>query len=186
LIKLGFILIIFLALTLTGCGDDTSTTPPTSTSATLNSSTPPTLDISSPIPTKTPVLTLVPPTASKATCKPTFADPASPTYKADAPTRSIVGQGLVLRGVVRSSLDCGPIARAKLEFWPEAPDGGHPDQFRSTLFTDQVGTYQFQCNPTDHIHMHISATGFTPIFSNVYHPQGKAEDTFDIVLAPLP
>lgn len=169
--KPSFVLIIILTLSLTGCDNATPITPPALASPAFTKTLPP-----------KPTL----PTINKVACRPTFSDPASPTYRADAPIRSIVGQGLVLRGVVRSSQDCGPIAAAKLEFWPEAPDGGHPDQFRSTLFTDQAGAYQFQCNPTDHIHMRISAAGFTTIFSNAYHPHGKTEDNFDIVLVPTP
>jgi protocatechuate 3,4-dioxygenase beta subunit len=71
-----------------------------------------------------------------------------------------------------------------LEFWSEDPEQGHPDEYRATLFTDSAGAYRFECNPTDHIHMRISAEGYQEIASNAYHTEGRAEGTFEIVLAP--
>ena len=102
----------------------------------------------------------------------------------DAPVRSVVGHGHILTGTVRSSVNCAPIPGAKLELWPEGPDGGHPDEYRATVFTDPSGAYRFECNPTDHIHMRISAQGYRSIASNAYHTQGQPEGVFDIVLEP--
>jgi protocatechuate 3,4-dioxygenase beta subunit len=90
----------------------------------------------------------------------------------------------VLTGVVLSSADCQPIAHAKLEFWPEEEELGHPDSSRATFFTDQNGHYRFECTPPEHIHMRISAEGYRPIGVNSYHPNGQSEGTFDIVLQP--
>jgi hypothetical protein len=71
-----------------------------------------------------------------------------------------------------------------LELWPEESGIGHPDKYRSTVFTDSSGAYRFECNPPDHIHMRISAQGYRTIASNAYHPAGQAEGVFDIVLVP--
>ena len=117
-------------------------------------------------------------------CKPTLDDGVSPSYKQDAPERIVVGQGHVVTGVVLSSVDCKPIPNATLEFWPEEEGLGHPDSSRATFFTDQDGGYRFECNLPDHIHMRISAPGYRTIGVNSYHPEGKAEGTFDIVLEP--
>jgi Protocatechuate 3,4-dioxygenase beta subunit len=111
-------------------------------------------------------------------------DGISPSYKPNAPERTIVGQGHVLTGVVLSSLDCQPIAHAQLEFWPEEDDLGHPDASRATFFTDENGYYHFECNMPDHIHMRISAPGYRSIGVNSYHPNGQPEGMFDIVLVP--
>jgi protocatechuate 3,4-dioxygenase beta subunit len=116
------------------------------------------------------------------TCRPTLDDGVSPSYKPDAPSRSSVGTGHVLSGVVRSSEDCAPIANARLELWPEYAGQGHPDEVRATLFTDSNGRYRFECDPPEHIHMRISAAGYRTIGQNSYHPNGQAEGTFDIVL----
>jgi protocatechuate 3,4-dioxygenase beta subunit len=121
---------------------------------------------------------------SSRSCKPTLDDGVSPSYKPNAPERTVVGQGHVVTGVVLSSVDCKPIANAKLEFWPEEEGLGHPDSSRATFFTDKDGRYRFECNLPAHIHMRISAPGFRTIGVNSYHPEGKAEGTFDIVLEP--
>jgi protocatechuate 3,4-dioxygenase beta subunit len=135
--------------------------------------------VATPIQT-TPTNILTPPLS----CKPTLDDGVSPSYKQDAPERTVVGGGHVLTGLVLSSLDCQPIANAKLEFWPEEAGLGHPDSSRATFFADQNGQYRFECNLPKHIHMRISAPGYRTIGVNSYHPEGKPEGTFDIVLAP--
>ena len=137
-------------------------------------------------PSPTPAFLPPPPTLTPAVvnCPATFNDGVSPTYKPDAPVRSTVGSGHVLTGVVLSSRDCSPIPHAKLEFWPEYPDRGHPDEARATLYTSSTGWYRFECDPPDHIHMQISAPGFITIGQNSYHPNGQATGTFDIVLEP--
>ena len=117
-------------------------------------------------------------------CQPTVDDGVSPSYKPDAPERTVVGQGHIVTGVVLSNVDCQPIANAKLEFWPEEEGLGHPDSSRATFYADQNGHYRFECNLPEHIHMRISAPGYRTIGVNSYHPEGKAEGVLDIVLQP--
>lgn len=117
------------------------------------------------------------------TCKLTLDDGLSPSYKPNAPFRSVVGHGHILSGVVLSSRDCKPIANAQIELWTEYAGRGHPDEARATLFTDSLGRYRFECDLPEHIHMRISAPGYIPIAQNSYHPEGQAEGTFNIVLA---
>ena len=129
----------------------------------------------------------IPPIASitsTRTCKPTHDDGVSPSYIPNTLERAVVGHGHVVTGMVLSSMDCKPIANAKLEFWPEEAGLGHPDSSRATFFTDQYGQYRFECNPPEHIHMQISAPGYRTIGVNNYHPEGKAEGIFDIALEP--
>jgi protocatechuate 3,4-dioxygenase beta subunit len=85
---------------------------------------------------------------------------------------------------VVSSHGGSPIAGAKLELWPEYQDRGHLDAARATVFTDPSGGYRFQCDPPEHIHMRVSAAGYLSIAQNSYHPKGRSEGTFDIVLRP--
>lgn len=117
-------------------------------------------------------------------CTPTLDDGLSPSYKPNAPERNVVGSGHVVTGVVRSSRDCAPIANAKLEFWPDEGNDTHPDASRATFYSDSEGKYRFECNQPQHIHMRISAEGYRTLASNAYHPEGKPEGTFDIVLVP--
>ena len=126
----------------------------------------------------TPLLTRV------TSCKTTLDDGVSPSYKPDAPERTVVGTGHVLTGVVLSSVDCQPIPHAKLEFWPEEEEVGHSDSSRATFFSDENGRYRFECNPPEHIHMRISAPGYRTIGVNSYHPEGRPEGVLDIVLVP--
>jgi len=131
-----------------------------------------------------PVASSTAPTPPAPRCEPTLDDGVSPSYKPGAPVRSKVGNGHVLTGTVLSSRDCAPIADAKLELWPEYPGRGHADDARATVFTDASGRYRFECDPPDHIHMRVSAPGYTTIGQNSYHPEGRPEGTFGIVLVP--
>jgi hypothetical protein len=120
-------------------------------------------------------------------CAPTFGDDQSPTYKPNTPVREFVGRGHIVTGYVLSGEGCRPVAGAKLEMWPDVEGRGHPDEYRATLFTDPNGRYSFESPVSDHIHMRISAHGYTAIFSNSYHPRaGQAEGTFNVVLRPDP
>jgi carboxypeptidase family protein len=120
-----------------------------------------------------------------ASCPLTIDDGLSPTYVPNAPARSKVGTGHVLTGRVLSARDCSPIPGATVEVWPEYPGRGHPDSARATLFADASGGYRFECDPPEHIHMRVSATGYVTIAQNSYHPDGRRTGTFDIVLAPV-
>jgi len=109
-------------------------------------------------------------------------DTLSPTYRPGAPVRAVVGDGHVLTGTVRSARDCAPIAGARVELWPEIAGKGHPDDQRATVLTGPDGRYRFQSDPPEHIHMLVSATGFEPVASNRYHPEGRAAGRFDVFL----
>ena len=113
-------------------------------------------------------------------------DALSPSYRPGAPVREVVGQGHVVTGTVRSIRDCGPVAGARVELWPDAGGLGHPDDQRATVLTGADGTYRFQSDPPDHIHMLVSAAGFEPLSTNRYHPEGRATGRFDILLMPSP
>jgi Carboxypeptidase regulatory-like domain len=111
-------------------------------------------------------------------------DALSPSYRPGAPVREVVGQGHVLTGTVRSGRDCTPVAGAPVELWPEIAGQGHPDSQRATVLTAADGSYRFRSDPPEHIHLLVSASGFEPLASNHYHPEGRAAGRFDIVLAP--
>ena len=124
-------------------------------------------------------------------CEPTRPDALGPFYVPDAPLRWSVGQGHVLTGVVRSSVDCSPIAGAWLEFWLAGPNGQYDDDHRATMFSDAAGVYRFESNlpPSygnrpPHIHIRASAEGYRTLITQYYPSQGQTEGTFDIVLAP--
>ncbi len=123
--------------------------------------------------------------AAVASCNPTFDDGVNPTYRPGAPERNSVGHGHFMSGVVRSSLDCLPIAHARIEVWAQYAGESHPASARATLYSDRDGAYRFECDPPEHVHLRLSAGGYRTINNNSYHPNGKTEGRFDLVLAPV-
>jgi protocatechuate 3,4-dioxygenase beta subunit len=131
--------------------------------------------------------------AQAATCSPTEPDMLGPFYKPDAPVRSSVGKGYILQGTVRSSRNCRPVGKAKIEFWLVGPDGEYDDAYRATIIADAAGSYRFESNVPQpyggrppHIHIRVSAEGFNTLVTQHYPEKGKTEAVFDLVLVPVP
>jgi protocatechuate 3,4-dioxygenase beta subunit len=129
--------------------------------------------------------------SGSSSCVPTETDMLGPFYKPDAPKRSRVGAGHVLKGVVRSSSDCSPLAGAVIEFWLAGPDGKYDDAHRATIIADASGAYWFESNiPSPytgrppHIHLRVSAAGFKTLVTQYYPKAREAEAIFDVVLVP--
>jgi protocatechuate 3,4-dioxygenase beta subunit len=123
-------------------------------------------------------------------CPATTADALGPFYRPDAPIRSKVGTGHVLRGTVRSSADCGAIPGARVELWLAGPNG-YDDDHRATVFTDAAGRYLFESEQPrqyerrpPHIHVRVSHPGFRTLVTQQYPAKGAREETFDLVVAP--
>jgi len=140
-----------------------------------------------PAPTPARPLDASPPTA----CAPTPPDALGPFYKPDAPVRDRVGQGHVLRGVVRSSADCAPIPGARIEFWLAGPDGRYADAYRATVFAGPDGSYRFESHfppayggRPPHIHIRVSAPGYQTLVTQYYPSAGRTEGAMDLVLIP--
>lgn len=126
-----------------------------------------------------------------AVCKPTGSDMLGPFYKPNAPLRSSVGTGYVLRGTIRSSKDCAAIPGAVIEFWLAGPDGEYDDAHRATIVVDASGYYRFESTVPKpyygrppHIHLRVSAKGFKTLVTQHYPDAGKTEAVFDLVLVP--
>jgi protocatechuate 3,4-dioxygenase beta subunit len=125
-------------------------------------------------------------------CTPTPADSLGPFYVPDAPVRAKVGEGYVLSGTVRSAVDCGVINGAKIEFWLAGPSGSYDEDHRATLFADGSGNYRFESNFTPgygsrppHIHLRVSAPGFSTLVTQHYLEAGTSGARFDLVLLPV-
>jgi polyisoprenoid-binding protein YceI len=128
-----------------------------------------------------------------ASCEPTRMMPGEllPFEGAEPPVRASVGTGHLLRGVVRSSKDCSPIANARLIIWLTNSQGQYNDDHRATVYTDEAGKYTFESNfpgvyegMPPHIHLYISAEGHTAAELEYIVEEGRSEGTFDVVLAP--
>ena len=95
-----------------------------------------------------------------------------------------------MKGVVRSSRDCSPVAGAKVVYWLAGPDGNYDDAHQGAVLTDKSGAYTFESNfpglyggrPIPHIHMYTSAGGYRSIETEYFPSCGETEGTFDFVL----
>jgi protocatechuate 3,4-dioxygenase beta subunit len=124
-------------------------------------------------------------------CIPTEPDALGPFYKPDAPVRQSVGSGYLLRGTVKSAVDCKPLPKARIEFWLVNPSGEYDDSHRATVYPGKKGTYIFESNfpPSyygrpSHIHIRVTAKGFKILITQHYPHKGSTTGVFDIVLVP--
>lgn len=125
-------------------------------------------------------------------CPPTREDGLGPFYQPGAPVRSVLGTGYVLEGTVRSFVDCGIIAGARIEVWQAGPDGKYGDAYRATLISDAKGQYRLQTiRPPryssfrpPHIHVRVEVPGYITLITQHYPEKDGAEATFDLVLIP--
>ncbi len=126
-------------------------------------------------------------------CEPTQEDEMGPFYRPDAAYRTSIGTGYLLFGAVKSAKDCSPITNAKIEFWMTGPQGRYGDDWRATVISATDGTYHFMSHaPTEfgsrqpHIHIRVTAEGFSSVVTQHYPVKGAGEALFDLVLIPLP
>lgn len=127
--------------------------------------------------------------AEVTSCTPTRPDAEGPFYEPNAPERTSVGKGHVLKGVVRSSTNCRLIPGAQLEFWQVNEQAEYDDDHRATMFADNAGAYSFESNfplaysgRPSHIHLRVTAEGHQTLITQFYPQEGETEATFDIVL----
>ena len=123
-------------------------------------------------------------------CPPTSGDMLGPFYEPNAPVRSKVGTGHVLRGTVRSAADCRAIPGARVELWLAGPDG-YDDAHRATVIADAEGAYRFESErprPYErrppHIHVRVAHPGYRTLVTQHYPQPGRDEAMFDLVLVP--
>jgi len=124
-------------------------------------------------------------------CPSTRPDSLGPFYKADAPVRSVLGTGYVLKGTVRSSVDCSIIPEARIEVWHAGPDGKYTDAYRATLISDHLGQYRLQTERPPsysfrppHIHIQVTTPGHEMLITQHYPEEETSEAIFDLVLVP--
>ncbi len=124
-------------------------------------------------------------------CQPTLEDELGPLYRAGAPMRNSVGTGYLLFGAVKSARDCEPISGAKIEIWLAGPQGVYGDQWRATLLSSEKGAFHFTSHvPPDygtgraHIHLKVTADGYSDLITQHYPVKGAGEAIFDLVLEP--
>src|SRR5512133_532401 len=89
-------------------------------------------------------MAMAPMSAQAAGCVPTPWDEIGPFYRPNAPVRSSIGRGYLLSGTVRSSADCSPIPKARIEVWQTGPGGKYDEAHRATLVSDREGRYRLE------------------------------------------
>jgi len=124
-------------------------------------------------------------------CQPTAEDAQGPFYRSGAPLRSRIGAGYLLTGEVKSAVDCRPLAGARIELWMTGPDGRYDERWRATTFSGRRGRYSLESyfpgrygSRPPHIHIMVSAPGFTELITQHYPLPGTARGVFDLVLRP--
>jgi protocatechuate 3,4-dioxygenase beta subunit len=132
--------------------------------------------------------------APSAVCTPTMSSGPDRDYRPGAPRRTSVGKGHVLTGVVRSSFDCRPIARARIEFWQQGPNGFYSDGVRSkawraTVVTGTNGSFRYEgpipASTFPHIHIRVTAKAHRTLNVTYAMTPGVKRGRLDLVLEPL-
>jgi protocatechuate 3,4-dioxygenase beta subunit len=135
-----------------------------------------------------------PTAAVGATCAVTHDEGRNGNYRPGAPVRASMGKGHVLVGVVRSADNCGPVGRARLEFFQSGPQGystGKSWAHRATVFTRADGSYRLEgaypssTGPPPHIHMRVTAPGFEALNTTFFPRAGALRSRLVLVLEPL-
>jgi protocatechuate 3,4-dioxygenase beta subunit len=105
-------------------------------------------------------------------CPPTLDDGAGPFGRGAPPRRSKIGTGHVLTGVVLSSVDCAPIAGARIHLWQSNRRGEYLRSGSATVVTDRAGRFRFEGpRPVSyegrppHIHLRVVAAEHELLFT---------------------
>lgn len=128
---------------------------------------------------------------AQSTCKPTPRETPGPFYKANAPERESTGQGFVVSGTVRSTVECRPLGGARIEWWAANTQGDYDDAHRATQRTDADGRYRYETDfpglypgrPV-HLHVRITAVGHRALITQLYPKKNDKVFTVDLVLEP--
>ncbi|MGH7774377.1 MAG: intradiol ring-cleavage dioxygenase [Candidatus Binatia bacterium] len=129
--------------------------------------------------------------AGQPACAPTVGDMEGPFYKPNAPERSKTGNGLVVRGVVRSAHDCAPLSGARIEWWQANTKGSYDEAHRATMRAGKDGSYRYESDfpppysgRPSHIHVKVFAPGHRLLTTQIYPKEGQREIVFDFVIRP--
>jgi protocatechuate 3,4-dioxygenase beta subunit len=124
-------------------------------------------------------------------CRPTLDDGAGPFGRGAPPRRNTIGTGHVLTGVVLSSVDCSPLAGARIHLWQANRRGQYVRAGSATVVTDRAGRFRFEGprpvayeGRPPHIHLRVIAAEHELLFTR-YVPRAGAKRGFvRLVLVP--
>jgi len=125
-------------------------------------------------------------------CPPTLDDGAGPFGRGAPPRRAKIGTGHVLTGVVLSTVDCKPIAGARIHLWQANRRGEYLRSGSATVVTDKAGRFRFEGpRPVSyegrppHIHLRVVAAEHELLFTRYVPASSRATRGFlRLVLVP--
>ncbi len=124
-------------------------------------------------------------------CPPTVDDGAGPFGRGAPPRRSKIGTGHVLTGTVLSSVDCRPLAGARIHLWQANRRGEYVRAGSATVVTDRAGRFRFEGpRPVSyegrppHIHLRVVAAKHELLFTRYVPRPGANRGTMRLVLLP--
>ena len=124
-------------------------------------------------------------------CPATVTDGFGPFGRGSPPMRTSIGKGHVLTGVVLSSLDCRPIAGARVELWQSDARGRYVRALSATVLTGRSGRFRFE-GPypaayeglPPHIHLRVVARGYEVLLSRYEPARAARKGSIRLVLLP--
>ena len=131
-------------------------------------------------------------TAAAATgCPATLSDGFGPFGRGMPPVRASIGKGHVLTGVILSSLDCKPIAGARVELWQSNAKGRYVRALSATVLTDRSGRFRFEGpypasyeGRPPHVHLRVVAPAHDILLTRYEPTRGSHRGSIRLVLLP--
>ena len=124
-------------------------------------------------------------------CPPTLDDGAGPFGRGAPPRRAKIGTGHVLTGTVLSSVDCSPLAGARIHLWQANRRGEYLRSASATVVTDRAGRFRFEGPPPvsyegrpPHIHIRVVAAEHELLFTRYVRRTGAKRGVMRLVLVP--
>lgn len=124
-------------------------------------------------------------------CPPTLDDGAGPFGRAAPPRRAKIGTGHVLTGVVLSSVDCRPLAGARIHLWQSNRRGQYVLAGSATVVADRAGRFRFEGprpigyeGRPGHIHLRVVAANHELLVTRYVPSPGAKRGFVRLVLLP--
>jgi protocatechuate 3,4-dioxygenase beta subunit len=124
-------------------------------------------------------------------CRPTLDDGSGPFGRGAPPRRAKIGTGHVLTGVVLSSLDCRPLAGARIHLWQANRLGEYVRAGSATVVTDRAGRFRFEGprpagyeGRSPHIHLRVVADKHELLFTRYVPRPAAKQGSVRLVLRP--
>jgi protocatechuate 3,4-dioxygenase beta subunit len=128
---------------------------------------------------------------SPVACAPSVPDVGGAASSRPADVQPGESGRLALRGAIRSSAGCAPIAGALVEIWLAGPSGEYDDSNHTSQMAGADGSYQFDCaiaadaaGRWQPIHMRISARGYAPLVTQYVPASAQPDGVLNLVLQP--